>query len=254
MSRKAFTLIELLVVVAIISLLVSILLPALSSASELARRAICGSNVRNMMTGFIMYANENEEWFPSGDSHEGGTNNYNFALGTTRWDTEGRVEKFYGFMALVRPAATQSGSNAPLTFDFYDPNILYCPSCPNYTYEKNFPKTTNAGGQASYTYRGVKYHDKLPARFITANFGTDVNKQSDPPSPMVMDRVEGARAVAHGERDNITRQGGWYNVGVTDGSVVSFLDTTNVGDGGAKWIWNFNLWRRIDVATGYSRL
>ena len=63
--RKAFTLIELLVVVAIIALLISILLPSLSRARELAKRAVCGSNLRGIGQGMHIYANDNREWFPA---------------------------------------------------------------------------------------------------------------------------------------------------------------------------------------------
>jgi len=55
---KAFTLIELLVVIAIISLLVSILLPSLSKAKDLARRAVCMSQLRNIGTAFAMYTSD----------------------------------------------------------------------------------------------------------------------------------------------------------------------------------------------------
>jgi prepilin-type N-terminal cleavage/methylation domain-containing protein len=64
-NKKGFTLIELLVVVAIIALLISILLPSLSRARELSKRLVCGANVKGMGTAFKIYANENEEQWPT---------------------------------------------------------------------------------------------------------------------------------------------------------------------------------------------
>ncbi len=62
--RTGFTLIELLVVVAIIALLISILLPSLSRARELAKRAVCLSNLRGIGQSMNIYSNDNSEWFP----------------------------------------------------------------------------------------------------------------------------------------------------------------------------------------------
>jgi prepilin-type N-terminal cleavage/methylation domain-containing protein/prepilin-type processing-associated H-X9-DG protein len=54
--RAGFTLIELLVVIAIIALLVSILLPSLNAAKELARSSVCLSHLRGAGIGFNNYA------------------------------------------------------------------------------------------------------------------------------------------------------------------------------------------------------
>ena len=60
-----FTLIELLVVVAIISLLVSILLPSLSAAREKARRIKCAGNVKQMVLAMTMYSDEYNGYYPA---------------------------------------------------------------------------------------------------------------------------------------------------------------------------------------------
>ncbi|RMF84351.1 MAG: type II secretion system protein, partial [Planctomycetota bacterium] len=60
----AFTLIELLVVVAIISLLMSILLPAFTRAREQAKLVYCTNNLRNIWTGIMTYAVENRDHAP----------------------------------------------------------------------------------------------------------------------------------------------------------------------------------------------
>jgi len=63
-SRQGFTLIELLVVVAIISLLVTILMPMLNEAKRLAREVVCASNLRSLNTSTLVYAEQHDTWFP----------------------------------------------------------------------------------------------------------------------------------------------------------------------------------------------
>ncbi len=61
---RAFTLIELLVVIAIIALLVSILMPSLQKAKELAKDVICRSNQKTVSTGIFLYCNQYDDQYP----------------------------------------------------------------------------------------------------------------------------------------------------------------------------------------------
>ena len=62
--QSAFTLIELLVVIAIIALLVSILMPSLQKAKELAKNVVCMSNAKSINTAFMLYANDYDDYIP----------------------------------------------------------------------------------------------------------------------------------------------------------------------------------------------
>ena len=63
-QRSAFTLIELLVVIAILALLVSLLMPSLRQAKQLAKDVRCKTNQRSVALAIVMYTKDYDEYFP----------------------------------------------------------------------------------------------------------------------------------------------------------------------------------------------
>jgi type II secretory pathway pseudopilin PulG len=122
-----FTLVELLVVVGIIALLISVLLPALSSAREQANRVKCAANLRSIGQAMILYAHENHEHYPR-----------------TLFDGEGGAPHFFNCTGSAPPFAMETNGSpkegAPhendltaayfllIHYKFVPPDVFVCPS------------------------------------------------------------------------------------------------------------------------------
>ena len=129
--KKGFTLIELLVVIAIIAMLMSILMPALGKAKELAKNTICKANLKQWSVIWKMYTGDNNDDLPWGnhgavpDSQERG--NWYIVLAD-----------YYAQNEDIRycPIATKNGGEGGVTpfkaWDRRDPDItsIYDPRGP----------------------------------------------------------------------------------------------------------------------------
>ncbi len=81
-KSAGFTLVELLVVISIMSMLMSILMPALSSTREQSWRIECSSNIRQLTMAWFMYASSNDDRLCSANT---GWND----LGANHWVADG---------------------------------------------------------------------------------------------------------------------------------------------------------------------
>lgn len=161
-KRQGFTLIELLVVIAIIALLLAIVMPALSSVKERARRTVCASNLSQIGKGIGVYASTYDDKVPHPF-----TPNYNFESWTYTMHTVYLVD-------LNATTDSEKISAGPFGIgNLHGAGILeggevfYCPSS---------PKQDNQG----YRYRYDDYRGRFDWPYVSQevqNLGVGVTNR-----------------------------------------------------------------------------
>ena len=132
-ANRAFTLIELLVVIAIIAILAAILFPVFAQSREKARQTSCISNMKQIGTGALMYAQDYDERLPR---------NWYGNLGMEATTAIGDPLNRYKWMDAIQPYVKNTG-------------IFVCPSAPNLTY---VPRTALRMGEDTRKYGGYAYN------------------------------------------------------------------------------------------------
>ena len=162
---NGFTLIELLVVVAIISLLVSILLPSLSCAKDLAKAVICSSNLHTLGLALNLFADDHDEQFPPRST-------------PYRYPDWGRFGSAYNWAHWMSSAWRNGymGTYWPIYLGYvwkqgyFDPSdsgaqIISCPLNASYNHETmTAPEGTGGKSYCSYWYAPGK-HDYRDAQW-----------------------------------------------------------------------------------------
>jgi type II secretory pathway pseudopilin PulG len=124
-TYRAFTLIELLTVIAIIMLLISILMPALGRAREMARRTVCLSNLRGIGQGCITYASGSNTHFPYWGQTKAGFNGIGDA-----WDWDGTSANTFSGIAptIASPVSNTRNLWKLVQMQTADTKTFICPS------------------------------------------------------------------------------------------------------------------------------
>ncbi len=156
LPRAAFTLVELLVVIAIIGILIALLLPAIQSAREAARRTQCMDNLKQMGLACQTYAST-KKYLPPGKMDQAtttgggacGVNEYsNWALEICPYIDEIALFRQYHFDKSNDDASNRLVLQSPM-------KIQSCPSDPNPPTLAVPEVTSTAPPSMSSSYKGV---------------------------------------------------------------------------------------------------
>jgi prepilin-type N-terminal cleavage/methylation domain-containing protein/prepilin-type processing-associated H-X9-DG protein len=271
--RQAFTLVELLVVIAIIGILVALLLPAVQTAREAARRMGCTSKLRQLALAGHNFHDVNGK-FPAGNEYRRGT--------IAPWAPSSY--DYYETWAITLLPYVEQGSlgtywdqSTPNAYD--DPtgkmtqlrrtklNIYICPSDPLPFVEQ--APATGPGGSGlrtlsaanticmQSTYRGVA-GSTWGGRSFTSDAGGDANWDDGTQVQYLMAWNRGMRGVITCVTDNNTSAGYVRAAEVIDGTSGTLMfgeysTAKNTINRRTLWSYAYTSYSLSDVSIGQPR-
>jgi type II secretory pathway pseudopilin PulG len=227
-GTAGFTLVELAVVVFMMGVLTALLLPALSTAKEKSRRAVCQSNIHQLLLVLDYFANDNQDLLPSSADNLG----------------------YYHSIRLSDQTFTNLVALAGNSNIFYCPNIVFAGVSNSvaqhdsygyvigYSYLANAIETTSKGND--YWVSPTKITDSPTNELIAdANYWTPNQTSGSFPSVM--------KVAPHGAMGAASSRGTSFTVGL-NGNNSAGIGAVGGNIGFLNWSIN---WRNIKQMQTY---
>jgi prepilin-type N-terminal cleavage/methylation domain-containing protein/prepilin-type processing-associated H-X9-DG protein len=210
-KRFGFTLVELLVVISIIGVLVALLLPAIQSARESARRTQCTNNLRQQSVAVNLYAGQHVSEFPAlwRTANVRPWDNFSWRVSVLPFL---EYEDLYDSLQLNElPLASANCEALSVIVESFQ-----CPSTPNYLrriYELGFAESRYADLRvAAHDYAAVHDVSTLAQQYPLRgafNGGPDLQKTresstTDPASSAPIDRLNPKLRILPGKQKFVT--------------------------------------------------
>ena len=217
--RDAFTLIELLVVIAIIAILAAMLLPALSSAKERAKRSQCANSLKQMGIAMNMYVGDNNATYPLLKWSDGGSVWYPYEMARFTSPSDSGLEMGWENLGLLYATGLLPS-----------PAIFYCasnPRNPNDVYNVDYYQDT------TYKWPFGMFDGSNPNKYVRSGYSYfPQNRKGDPAGAQTIPNVPQAGQVllpAVNPKETASGNGGQgASTPVSSWNVVTAMKENNV--------------------------